>query len=102
MSEEIILIEELRNAPEEVQQAYTQWVIADREMEYHEERYLVVADKGGDPLQIDCKGIWTNNVKKLKRYCIYTKELEKEIKRRSDIIFDLKQKKSKYARQWNT
>ena len=102
MSEEIILLEELRNAPEEIQQAYTQWVIADREMEYHEERYLVVADKGGDPLQIDCKGIWTNNVKKLKRYGVYTKELEKEIKRRSDIIFDLKQKKSKYARQWNT
>lgn len=101
MSEEIMLIEELRNAPEEIQQAYTQWVIADRAMEYHEERYLVVADKGGDPLQIDCKGIWTNNVKKLQRYGVYTKELEKEIKRRSDIIFDLKQEKSKWARKWN-
>lgn len=99
--EPILLPQELRNAPEEVQQSYYQWVTVGREIENHPDRYLVLADKHGDPVQIDCAGVGGICVKRAKRLGVWTKEVEKEIRRRVDTIFLLKRLKGDHAKRWN-
>ena len=100
-SQPIILPEELRNAPEDIQQAYFNWVKLGEEVENHVDRFLVLSDKHGDAVQIDCSGVLPMNIRKTKRLGVWTKEVEQEIKKRTDAIFLVKVKKGTYARQWN-
>lgn len=98
----IILPEELRNAPEDIQQAYYQWIKLGEEVENHPDRFLVVSDKHGDPVQIDCSGVFPMNVKRTKRLGVWSKEVEQEIKKRTETIFAIKVQKGKYAKRWNS
>ena len=75
-SQPIILPEELRNAPEDIQQAYFNWVKLGEEVENHVDRFLVLSDKHGEAIQIDCSGVLPMNIRKAKRLGVWTKEVE--------------------------
>lgn len=101
-TEPIILLDDLRNAPEDIQQSYTQWVMYERELDDHPERYLILSDRHGEPVQIDCAAVYPMIIKKIQRLGLYTVEIEADIRRRFDIINQVKWAKGREARKWNT
>lgn len=100
--QDIPLIEELKEAPEDIQQAYIQWVMKDRERDNHPERFLILSDTHGEPVQLDCCGIYPMIIKRMKKLGVYTLAMDKEVRRRIDIIVRLKQDKGTFARKWNS
>lgn len=97
----ITIPDELKNAPKDIQEEYINWHKIGEELDNHPERYYEIPDKHGDSIKVDCKGVWAMNVKRIKKLGVYTKDYEKEIKRRSKILAEIKLRKGHCAARYN-
>jgi len=97
----IIIPEELKDAPEEIKGYYKEWVKLEWEQDEHPLRYFDAPDKYGDSVKFDCKAPPVANIKKAKRLGAYTKEVEKEFRKRNEEMKKLRMQRSHMAARYN-
>lgn len=91
---EVEIPEELKRAGKDVKEAFVQKMKISEQLDNHPLRYYDVPDKNGETVKVDCLGIWKNNIKKIERLGAYSIPAEKEIRKRSEVLKDLKRKKA--------